>query len=128
MTQLGFWRTIDTTGGGFFAECLRHSAKADIHSTKYLPSVTLGKGRSVNSLSVKTWFVLRDEEEVKLWHLLREKGLSMGSDIALTRAKLKKALERVELVHQTMTIDLPHVADVNFLCSRCCLLISSIRP
>ena len=38
-----------TTGGGFFAECLRHSAKADIHSANPLPSVTLGKGRSVNS-------------------------------------------------------------------------------
>ena len=45
---------VDTTGGGFFAECLRHSAKADIHSAKPLPSVTLGKGRSVNSLSAKT--------------------------------------------------------------------------
>ena len=43
-----------TTGGGFFAECLRHSTKADIHSAKPLPSVTLGKGRSVNSLSAKT--------------------------------------------------------------------------
>jgi len=43
-----------TTGGGFFAECLRHSAKADIHSAKPLPSVILGKGRSVNSLSAKT--------------------------------------------------------------------------
>ena len=65
---------------------------------------------------------------MKLWHLLGERGLSMGSDLALTRAKLKEALERVELIHQTMTIDLPHVADVNFLCSRCCLLISSISP
>jgi len=45
---------LSTTGRGFFAECLRHSAKADIHSAKPLPSVTLGKGRSVNSLSAKT--------------------------------------------------------------------------
>jgi len=43
-----------TTGFSFFVECLRHSAKADIHSTKPLPSVTLGKGRSVNSLLAKT--------------------------------------------------------------------------
>ena len=43
-----------TTGGGFFVECLRHSAKADIHSAKPLPSVILGKERSVNSLSTKT--------------------------------------------------------------------------
>ena len=58
----------------------------------------------------KAWFILRDEEEVKLWHLLRERGLSMESDLALTKARLKEALERVELVHQAMTIDLPRVA------------------
>jgi len=38
-----------TIGFSFFAEC-----QADIHSAKPLPSVTLGKGRSVNSLSAKT--------------------------------------------------------------------------
>jgi len=43
-----------TTRFIFFAECLRHTAKADIHSAKPLLSVTLGKGRSVNSLSAKT--------------------------------------------------------------------------
>jgi hypothetical protein len=32
-----------TTGIAFFAECLRHSAKAILHSAKPLPSVTLGK-------------------------------------------------------------------------------------
>jgi hypothetical protein len=32
-----------TTGIAFFAECLRHSAKAILHSTKTLSSVTLGK-------------------------------------------------------------------------------------
>jgi hypothetical protein len=32
-----------TTGIVFFAECPRHSAKAILHSTKLLPSVTLGK-------------------------------------------------------------------------------------
>ena len=64
----------------------------------------------------KAWFVLRDNEEVKLWHLLWERGLSMESDLTLTKAKLKEALERVELIHQAMTIDLPHVAEVGFLC------------
>jgi hypothetical protein len=34
---------IITTGIAFFAECLRHSAKAILHSAKALPSVTLGK-------------------------------------------------------------------------------------
>ena len=76
----------------------------------------------------KAWFVLRDEEEVKLWHLLGERGLSMESDLALTKAKLKEALERVELIHQAMTIDLPCVVEVSFLHSWCCLLVSSIRP
>ena len=46
----------------------------------------------------KAWFVLRDEE-VKLWHLLGERGLSVEFDLALTKAKLKEALERVELIH-----------------------------
>ena len=47
----------------------------------------------------KAWFILRDEEEVKLWHLLRERGLSMESD----------------LVHQAMTLNLPCIAEVSFL-------------
>lgn len=47
----------------------------------------------------KARFVLHDEEEVKLWHLLGERGMLMGSDLALTRAKLWEALERVELIH-----------------------------
>ena len=69
----------------------------------------------------KARFVLRDEEEVKLWHLLGERGLSMESDLALTKARLKDALERVELIHRVVTVDLPHVAEVSFLCSWCCL-------
>jgi hypothetical protein len=32
-----------TTGIAFFVECLKHSAKAILHSAKPLPSVTLGK-------------------------------------------------------------------------------------
>ena len=47
----------------------------------------------------KDRFILRDEEEVKLWHLLGVRGLSMESNLALTQARLKEALERVELVH-----------------------------
>ena len=55
-------------------------------------------------------FILHDEEEVKLWHLLGERGVSMESDLTLTKARLKEALERVELVHQAMTVNLPRVA------------------
>ena len=62
----------------------------------------------------KARFILRDEE-VKLEHLLGERGLSMEFDLALTKARLKEALERVELVHQAMTVDLPHVAEVSSL-------------
>ena len=69
----------------------------------------------------KARFILRDEEEVKLWQLLGERGLSMESDLALTKAKLKEALERVELIHQTMTVNLPCIVEVSFLCSWCCL-------
>ena len=46
----------------------------------------------------KAWFILCDEEEVKLWHLLGERGLSMESDLTLTKVRLNVALERVELV------------------------------
>jgi hypothetical protein len=42
-----------TTGIAFFAECLRHSAKAIFHSAKALPSVTLGKEHSANISSAK---------------------------------------------------------------------------
>ena len=70
---------------------------------------------------VKAQFVLRNEEEVKLWHLLGERGLSMESDLALTKARLKETLERVELIHQAMIVDLPWVAEVSFLRSWYCL-------
>ena len=68
----------------------------------------------------KAWFILRDEEEVKLWHLLRERGLSMESDLALTKARLKEALERVELIHQALTVNLPCFAEVSSLWFWCC--------
>ena len=42
-----------TTGGGLFAECLLHSAKAALHSAKSLPSATLGKEPPSNPLPVK---------------------------------------------------------------------------
>jgi hypothetical protein len=42
-----------TTGIAFFAECLRHSAKAILHSAKALPSVTLGKEYSAKISSAK---------------------------------------------------------------------------
>ena len=40
----------------------------------------------------------------------------MESDLAQTKAKLKEALERVELVHQAVTVDLPRIAEVSLLC------------
>ena len=67
----------------------------------------------------KACFVLCDEEEAKLWHLLGERGISMESDLALTKARLKEALERVELIHQAMIVDLPCVAEVSSLCFCC---------
>ena len=68
----------------------------------------------------KAWFVLHDEEEVKLWHLLRERGLSMESDLTLTKVRLKEALERVELIHQAMIVDLPCIVEVSSLRFWCC--------
>ena len=63
----------------------------------------------------KAWFILRDGEEEALWHFLEERGLSMESDLAQTKARVKEDLERVELVHHAVTIDLPHVIEVGFL-------------
>ena len=39
----------------------------------------------------------------------------MEYDLTLTKARLKEALERVELIHQAMTVDLPRIAEVNSL-------------
>ena len=64
----------------------------------------------------KAWFILHDEEEVALWHFLEERGLSMEFDLAQTKAKLREALERVELVHQVVSVDLPCVTKVSLLC------------
>ena len=61
----------------------------------------------------KAQLVLRDEEEVGLWHLLEERGLSMESDLAQTKVRLKEALERVELIHQVVSVDLPCIAGVS---------------
>ena len=36
--------TLNSTGNRYFAECLRHLAKPEIHSAKALPSAVLGKG------------------------------------------------------------------------------------
>ena len=45
----------------------------------------------------------------------------MEFDLALTKVRLKEALERVELIHQAMTVDLPCVVEVSFLHSWYCL-------
>ena len=48
--------------------------------------------------------------------MLEERGLLMESDLAQTKARLKEALEWVELVHQAVSIDLPRVVEVSSLC------------
>ena len=40
----------------------------------------------------------------------------MESDLTQTKAKLKEALERIELVHQAFSVNLPCVTEVSFLC------------
>ena len=64
----------------------------------------------------KAQFILGDEEEVALWHFLEERGLSMESDLAQTMEKLREALERVELAHQVVSVDLPCISGVRLLC------------
>ena len=60
--------------------------------------------------------ILRNEEEVALWHFLEEIGPSMESDLAQTKVRLKEALERVELIHQAVSVDLACIAEVSLLC------------
>ena len=43
----------------------------------------------------------------------------MESDLAQTKAKLKEALERAELIHQAVLVDLPCVTKVSLLCFKC---------
>ena len=40
----------------------------------------------------------------------------MESNLAQIKAKLKEALERVELIHQAVLVDLPCIAEVSLLC------------
>ena len=40
----------------------------------------------------------------------------MESDLTQTKVKLEEALERVKSVQQAITIDLPYVIEVSFLC------------
>ena len=44
----------------------------------------------------------------------------MESDLALTKVRLKEALEGVELIHQAMIVDLPCNAEVSSLRLWCC--------
>jgi len=41
----------------------------------------------------------------------------MESFLTQTRVKLEEALERVKSVQQAVTVDLPRVVEVSFLCS-----------
>ena len=61
----------------------------------------------------KAPFVLRDDEEVALWHFLTESGVSMESDLAQPRARLEEVLERVKSFHQMVMVDLLHIAEVS---------------
>ena len=63
----------------------------------------------------KAHSILHDEKEVGLWHLLEERGLSMEYDLTQTKARLKEALERVKLIHQVVSVDLPCITEVSFL-------------
>ena len=39
--------------------------------------------------------------------MLEERGLSMESDLAQTKARLKEAFKWVELINQVVSVDLP---------------------
>ena len=105
--------SVNTTGFSFFAKCLTHSAKADIHSTKPLPSVTLGKGRSVNSLSAKTSL------PSALYRALGKDFAESQSDtqqrkVAVTASAIvTAALPSAKVKHSTKVLALPSVVDLD---------------
>ena len=73
---------------------IRHSAKADIHSAKPLPSVTLGKEHSVNSLSTKTSSDTR------------QRKVAVTASVTVTAA-----LPSVKVKHSTKVAALPSAVD-----------------
>ena len=96
-----------TTGGGFFAECLRHSAKADIYSAKPLPSVTLDKGRSVNSLLAKTSL------PSALYRALNKGFAECQSDTRQRKVAATAALPSVKVKHSAKVPALPSAVDLD---------------
>jgi hypothetical protein len=70
-----------TTGIGFFAEYLKHSAKVGKHSANALPSVTLGKESSMNCTSataslLSTFYRALDKDFAECYSVLgKEKVL-----------------------------------------------------
>jgi hypothetical protein len=56
-----------------FAECLLHSAKAWIHSAKFLPRVTLGTEHSEKNLSAKPSLPSAQNEKMHLTQSTRQK-------------------------------------------------------
>ena len=104
---------IYTAGFSFFVECLRHSAKADIHSTKPLLSVTLGKGRLINSLSAKTSL------PSALYRALGNGFVECQSDTrqrkvaVMVSATVTAALPSVKVKHLAKVASLPSAVDSN---------------
>ena len=47
---------------------------------------------------------------------MEESGLSMESNLAQAKVKLREALERVELAHREVSVDLSRVTEVSLLC------------
>ena len=76
------------TGGGLFAECLLHSAKAALHSAKPLPSATLGKEPPSNPLPVEA-------------ALPSAKFRALGKDFAECRAGTRQRFDAVSLPSAT---------------------------
>ena len=96
-----------TTGFSFFAECLRHSAKADINLAKPLPSVTLGKGRSVNSSLAKTSL------PSALYRALGKDFVDCQSDTRQRKVAVTAALPSVKVKHSAKVLSLPSAVDLD---------------
>ena len=88
-----------TTGDGFFAGCLRHSAKADIHSAKPLPRQNLCRGKQFIGKDLFVEYTLSGTRQRK---------------VAVTAsATVTVALPSVKVKHSVKVPALPSAVDLN---------------
>jgi hypothetical protein len=88
----------NTTGIGFFAECLEYSAKLGKHSTKALSSATLDKESSTNYISAttslpSTFYRTLDKDFIKCHSVLDDTRQRLKQRLNLCRVSTRLSLD-----------------------------------